>query len=135
MTASSPGSPARFCSRMLSAKSHGCPERTMLSAAAVTRRRKLGVDLCARDCDTLEEKGRVASLPPAGFQKLLHPRQIVSVDEVNIVFHHCLPEFRFVRCAPKPDFASMLMSCYDHLPEFFLFLIRHWAAARPTKAG
>src|SRR5215218_9481594 len=42
MTASSPAAPARFCSRTLFSKIHGWPERTMDSAAAVSRIRNRG---------------------------------------------------------------------------------------------
>src|SRR5688572_8377881 len=42
MTASSPESPFLFSSRMLSAKTQGCPPRMMVSAAAVTRQRSVG---------------------------------------------------------------------------------------------
>src|SRR5450755_3873430 len=43
MTASSPDWPSRFCSRMLSAKSQGWPPRKMVSAVAMTRRRRRGI--------------------------------------------------------------------------------------------
>src|ERR1041384_6514142 len=42
MTANCPVVPGRFCSRILVAKSHGCPARTAISAAAVTLNRRRG---------------------------------------------------------------------------------------------
>jgi len=53
MTASSPVCPARFCSRMLSANSHGWPERKTDSAVADTRKRSRGTPVCSCDSSVL----------------------------------------------------------------------------------
>src|ERR1017187_4082507 len=93
MMASSPACPSRFCARMLSANSHGWPERKMDSAVEVTRRRRRGALVEGDECKLHDMMQRVVSAVTRSFAETIR----------RLLVHGSRPAFLRFRLVNEED--------------------------------